>query len=100
MSEQDDHEVNTIVLDQVLGLQAAAPLAESLLTHRGTDIIIDAGEVERLGAQSLQVLLSAVATWHADGHSLDFAHPSAAFLESLQLFGIEADSLLHHPRAA
>ncbi|QAY96807.1 hypothetical protein CWB41_14560 [Methylovirgula ligni] len=100
MSEQDEHEVNTIVLDQVLGLKAAAPLAESLLAHRGADILIDAGEVERLGAQSLQVLLSAVATWHADGRGLDFAHPSEAFLESLQLFGIDPDSLLHHPRAA
>jgi len=100
VSEQDEHEVQTIVLDQVLDLKAATPLAESLLAHRGTDIVIDAGEVERLGAQSLQVLLSAAATWHADGRALDFAHPSAAFLESLRLFGIDADSLLQHPHAA
>ncbi len=100
MSERDEHEVQTIVLDQVLDLKAAVPLAESLLAHRGADVVIDAGEVERLGAQSLQVLLSAVATWHADGRVLDFAHPSEAFLENLRLFGIDADSILHHPHAA
>lgn len=100
MSERDEHEVQTIVLDQVLDLKAAVPLTESLLAHRGADVVIDAGEVERLGAQSLQVLLSAVATWHADGRVLDFVHPSEAFLENLRLFGIDADSILHHPRAA
>jgi chemotaxis protein CheX len=100
MSKRDEHELRTIVLEQVLDLNTAVPLAENLMAHRGSDIVIDAGEVARLGAQSLQVLLSAVATWQADGRMLDFAQPSAAFIESLQLFGINADSLLLQPPQA
>jgi chemotaxis protein CheX len=94
----DDHDrVPNFTLDPVLDLKAATPLAENLLAHRGSDVVIEASEVERLGAQSLQVLLSAVATWQADGHLLEFVHPSDAFVESLHIFGVDADRLLRHP---
>ena len=98
MAEWEDHDrVPTLTLDPVLDLKAATPLTEQLLAHRGTDIIIEAGAVERLGAQSLQVLLSAVATWQGDGHQLQFKQPSGAFIEGLQLFGVDTKPFLMHP---
>ena len=48
-----------IILDSVLDLRAAAPLADEFKARRGADINIDASNVERLGAQCAQVLLSA-----------------------------------------
>lgn len=99
MADSDaDHKI--LVLDPVLDIKAATPLAEALLAHRGNDIIIEAAAVERLGAQSLQVLLSAIATWQADGRTLDFVHPSEAFIEGLHLFGFDADHLLSNSAAA
>ncbi|WP_287799477.1 STAS domain-containing protein, partial [Acidiphilium sp.] len=58
-----------LMLDPILDLKAASPLAQALLARRGGDLRIDAGAVERLGGQCLQVLLSARATWEADGHA-------------------------------
>ncbi len=95
--EDEDDRVPALTLDPVLDLKAATPLAEQLLAHRGADIVVDAHTVERLGAQSLQVLLSAVATWQADGRQIEFTHPSEAFMESLQLFGVDAAHFLKHP---
>ncbi len=96
----DEHDqAVSLPLDPVLDIKAVTQLAENLLAHRGSDVVIDAGQVERLGAQSLQVLLSAVATWRADGHLLEVANPSEAFTESLRVFGVDADSWLKHPHA-
>ncbi|WP_297298245.1 STAS domain-containing protein [uncultured Methylovirgula sp.] len=101
MAEREDHDgVTTLTLEPVLDLKATTPLAEQLLAHRGADIIVDASAVERLGAQSLQVLLSALATWQADGHQLQFKQPSEAFIESLQLFGVDAEPFMKHPHLA
>lgn len=72
-------------LPQMLDLSAAAPLQQTLLAARGSPIVIDASQVERLGALCLQVLLAAKATWRADGHAFAIAAPSAAFLEGVRL---------------
>jgi chemotaxis protein CheX len=88
----DDHnQAVGLSLDPVLDIKAVSLLAENLLAHRGADILIDAGQVERLGAQSLPVLLSAVATWRADGHLLEVTNPSEAFNDGLRVFGVDAD---------
>ncbi len=79
----------TYLLSEVLDIKAALPLAEGLLAQRGTELVIDASRVERLGAQSLQILLSAVSTWHADGLSIEFIDPSEPFIQCLAVFGID-----------
>lgn len=84
----------TYALSEVLDLKAALPLAEGLLAQRGSELMIDASRVERLGAQSLQILLSAISTWHADGYSLEFVDPSEPFMQGLALFGIDPKGFL------
>jgi len=84
----------SLVLPGILDLKAAGPLAENLLSARGSDLSVDASGVERLGAQCLQILVSAVATWHADGASIDVAEPSAAFVEGLAALGMTPGDLL------
>ena len=74
-------------LSQVLDLNAATPLANELLALRGQALNVDASAVERLGAQCLQVLLSARATWEADGAAFALVSPSSEFESTLALLG-------------
>jgi chemotaxis protein CheX len=82
----------TMTLDQVLDLRAAAALKENLLAVRGEDVTLDASDVQRLGGQCLQVLLSAKRTWDADGRIFTISPQSELFAASLKLFGAEAIS--------
>lgn len=77
----------TATLPAVLDLQAAAPLADQLMSWRGRPLRLDASQVERLGGLCLQVLLSARAAWAADAQSFAISSRSAAFDEALTLFG-------------
>lgn len=67
---------------------AAASLFEVLNSRIGTDIMIDASHVERIGGLSLQILLAAVSTWKVDGGALEFTNLSLDFVTGLELLGI------------
>lgn len=77
----------TLVLADSLDITAAAPLAKELLARRGQPVTLDASQVRRVGGQCLQVLLSAEATWTADGADFRIADPSPEFAEGLVLMG-------------
>ena len=79
--------VAVLRLSQVLDLNAASPLAQELLTLRGGPVEVDASAVERLGAQCLQVLLSARATWDADGAAFAVVQASDEFTSTVALLG-------------
>ncbi len=81
-----------LVLPEVLDLRAAAPLAAELMARRGLDTELDASRVRKLGGQCLQVLLSAHASWQAEGGRLRVVAPSSDFIDGLALLG--ASSLL------
>lgn len=78
----------TVRLPEILDIRAASPLAAEILGARGRQLTIDASNVQKVGAQCVQVLLSARATWLADGASLTISHPSEALIEALQTLGI------------
>lgn len=80
-------------LPAILDLRAAVPLQRMLLAERGTNLRLSGARVQRLGAQCLQVLLSAQATWAADGKTLTIIEPSTEFTSSVEQFG------LHDPMA-
>ena len=72
-----------------LDLPAARPLAAALLERRGKPITIDASAVGQIGAQCVQVLLSAKRTWEVDGVSLSIVNCAARMIEDLKLIGID-----------
>ncbi|WP_157017980.1 STAS domain-containing protein [Mesorhizobium xinjiangense] len=78
-----------VTLPPVLDITQTTPLAAQLNACRGKDVVVDASNVERVGAQCIQVLLSAAATWAQDGAELIVSEPSAAFAEGLQSMGLE-----------
>jgi chemotaxis protein CheX len=81
-------------LAEVLDLTVAAPLAQSLISRRGADLTVDASHVRRVGAQCLQVLLSAEATWKADGMRLSLDNPTEDFLKGTALLGVTFDQVI------
>jgi chemotaxis protein CheX len=91
---QKSSKPRTLRLPARLDLTATAPLAQSLLDKRGSALVVDAGRVERVGAQCFQVLLAAVATWKADGLPLRIATPSDEFAEAARLLGIAPAELM------
>ncbi|BDV33023.1 STAS domain-containing protein [Methylocystis iwaonis] len=79
---------STLNLPRTLDLRAAAPLAADFGRFRGRPLAIDASEVEKVGAQCVQVLVSAQQTWARDGVALTLSNPSSAFLGALEILGI------------
>lgn len=79
----------SMTLPTELDIKAAAPLAAELIAARGGDLALNASQIERVGAQCLQVLLSAAATWAADGQELTIEEPSPAFADAIQIAGLE-----------
>jgi chemotaxis protein CheX len=77
----------SLILADCLDLTAAAPLKAQLLAARGTPLSLDASAVRRIGAQCLQVLLAARATWSQDGHLIEVVSPSPEFAETVALMG-------------
>lgn len=81
----------TIELTQILDLTAAKPLKDALQAVRGEAVLVNASQVDRLGAQCLQVLLSASKTWGAEGHEFEIKDSSDNFASGLETFGLNLD---------
>jgi chemotaxis protein CheX len=86
---------NALELPSILDLIAAPGLLEAFTTRRGEALAVDAGGVQRLGAQCLQVLLAARAAWAADGQPLILENLSDEFSATLGLLGATRDDLMH-----
>jgi len=80
-------EISALALPALLDLKAAAALAAAFLDRRGADIVVDAAEVQRLGGQCLQILLSAQASWAADRFVFRIENASPEFRAAAELFG-------------
>ena len=84
--KQADEQGAVVRLPDVLDVKSADPLLRELLASRGQPIALDASGVQRLGGLGLQVLLSAQATWRADGHSLQITEAVGSALRELKAF--------------
>lgn len=90
----DDAPQKILKLPEILDLNAAGRLHEQMLAHRGGNISIDASEVSRIGAQCVQVLLSAAQSWRSERQQFRVDQASDAFVKTLQLLGISDEALL------
>ena len=89
-----EHNPECLMLPDCLDSSAASAIKEMLLARRGTAIVVDASEVRRVGAQSLQVLVAAARTWQADQQSYRMTSASAELLETIALIGLPHEDLL------
>lgn len=84
-----------LALPPILDLTAASALLENFLTLRGHPLSLNAGAVQRLGGQCLQVLLAARAAWSADEQDLNLGDCSEDFLAALDLLGVAPKTLTY-----
>ena len=83
----------TLTMAARLDATAAKPLLDALLTRRGAPLDLRIDHVERITTSPLQVLLSAAATWRADGHRLRLTGCSEVLSEAVQSLGLSLDDL-------
>ncbi|HEY9056472.1 MAG TPA: STAS domain-containing protein [Aurantimonas sp.] len=88
MAKKATRAVAAVELAGILDLKAAGPLFDQLLTLRGKPVTVDAAGVEKVGAQCIQILHSAAATWHADEVAFTIVEPSETFRSGLDLLGL------------
>lgn len=72
---------------------AAASVLQSFKQHRGSALTVDGSAVRRVGAQGLQILLSATRTWRSDGHALAVENASVELIDAAQLLGLSNSDL-------
>ena len=80
--------MHMVTLPRGLDSVVAATLAETLANCRGEDVVIDAAQVQWLGAQMLETLRWAVSTWKADGRVMTFANFQPSLIGDLTYFGV------------
>jgi chemotaxis protein CheX len=81
-------------LSAVLDLNEASALHGQLMSMRGSDIVIDASGVERVGVQCAQVLVAGAKAWDQDEKSFLVDKASDAFEKTMQLIGIDPANLV------
>ncbi|MBB6488003.1 MULTISPECIES: STAS domain-containing protein [Rhizobium] len=84
----------TISLAAVLDLNEASTLRGKLMGMRGSNVVIDASGVERVGALCMQVIMAAAKTWDEDKLSFTFSKVSDAFQKTMQMIGVDISHLL------
>lgn len=83
-----------LMLPDCLDASAAAAVKDMLLARRGNALIVDASQVRRVGAQSLQILVAAARTWQADGMSYCVTNSSSELLDTIALIGLSREDLM------
>jgi chemotaxis protein CheX len=84
----------SLKLSAILDLNEASVLHDKLVSARGSDIVVDASDVERLGVQCAQVLVAAARSWAADGKSFLVENVSDAFDKTMRLIGIDGKDVI------
>ena len=81
-------ETNTVLpLPKIMDRKAARRLASDFLAVKGKPVTLDASHVERVGAQCLQVMLSAHRTWMVDDLAFEIAKPTPLFNQCMTQLG-------------
>jgi chemotaxis protein CheX len=85
---------DALVLPDALDSSSASGIKDSLIARRGAPLVVDAGQVRRVGVQALQVLIAAAQTWRGDGQSYAVTNASSEFLDTIALVGLSREHLL------
>lgn len=83
----------TLILEPRLDFKAAAGLADSILTHQGKNLTLDAAHVSHVGAMGLQVLRAAARSWDETGQQLTMVNLSDDCIDQLSLLGFTPKSV-------
>ncbi len=81
---------SAIVVDlpRRLDVPAIPLLREQLLGRRGSDLVLDAAEVEVVSALALEVLVAVARQWSQDGLHIELRNASVAFERACRHLGL------------
>ena len=80
-------------LTEICNGEHAAAMAADILAFQGSDLTIDASKVKNIDTPCIEVLIAAEKLWATDDVTLQYLEPSEAFLQGLQILGIELTQL-------
>lgn len=84
----DTGSTNLVKLPPRLDVPAVPMLREQLLGWRGSDLVVDAAEVEAVSALALEVLVAAARQWSQDGRRIELSNASVAFERACRHLGL------------
>jgi chemotaxis protein CheX len=84
---------DVLKLPQTLDVAAVRAVREDLLGRRGTDITVDASDVERIGALGIELLIAAQRQWRKDDSALKLVGVSDTVTDAFQDLGLDATTL-------
>ncbi|MDR9485210.1 MULTISPECIES: STAS domain-containing protein [Sediminimonas] len=83
-----------IDLPERLDFTACGALFDAICNQRGRPLLLQAGNVEFLGALAAEILIRAKAEWQTDGLGFELINPSKGLVQGLSLLGIPQDTLI------
>lgn len=87
--------VENFYLPNVLDLIEASHLLDCFIKMEPSNLKIDAKNVELVGTQCLQILLSAKNKWQENNLDFILVNPSKIFLETMLVIGMADDDLTY-----
>ncbi len=84
----------TVSLAPKLDTSATTLLRDELLAAADQDLILDGANVEQLGGQSLELLMSIGVLWKKAGKSVSLENASPQMIDDLKRYGLAPDTLL------
>lgn len=82
-----------LCLSEICNGEHAPALASEILSHQGSDLVIDASKVKTIDTPCIEVLIAAARQWSGDDMALQYEEPSEVFLQGLAILGVEQDDL-------
>lgn len=71
----------------------AAALVSQLLERQGSDLVVDASDIDFIDTQCVEVLVAAARQWAGDALSIQFDNPSDGFLRGLSSLGLDRSAV-------
>lgn len=85
--------MTALTLPETLDHITAPEISKTLLAHRGTDIVLDAGAVQRLSAIGVELLIAARKQWEADSARIEIINWPDIALTAMQRVGATTEML-------
>lgn len=82
---------DVLKLPETMDVARARSLFDDLFRRRGTPLTIDASQVEKAGALTIEVLIAGARQWQSDGIPFVIATQSHAMLETWGGLGLDPD---------
>lgn len=84
---------STVCLPSKLNSAAAAEVLDAIKAKNGQPLCLDAAHVTTVGAQCLQILVSAKRCWQAAGHKFELTNLTQSVRDNLPVYGLTADQI-------